>query len=296
LSAALGLALALLSAFALNWGWVAQHGAASKLPPLSLRAPIRSLRALFGDLSWLVGFLVGIAGWAFYVAALAFAPLALVQAVSAGGVGLLALFAHRRGEHVSRLHWLAVGIAVGGLALLGISLAGGAATGGHPHPAALAGWLAVSVVLAGLAAARGSAAALGIAAGVLYATGDVATKAATFGGAWLVLVAVVLLMHGSAFVALQFGFQRGGALVTAGTSTLLTNAIPIVAGVVLFDEHLPGGALGVVRVVAFACVIAGAALLSRDVLDPDAGLAVDAAAAGEPHRHERTGDDAIAVI
>lgn len=264
MSAALGLGLALLSAFALNWGWVAQHGAASALPPLSVRAPIRSLRALFGDLSWLAGFLVGLAGWALYIAALAFAPLSLVQAVSAGGVGLLALFAQRRGERVSRAHWLAVGIAIGGLALLGISLAGGAATGAHPRPVAVAGWLVVSAAVAATAAVRGSAGALGVAAGVLYAGGDVATKAATLGGPWLGLAAVVLLLHGSAFAALQFGFQRGGALVTAGTSTLLTNAIPIVAGVVLFAERLPGGALGALRLVAFAAVVLGAMLIARD--------------------------------
>ena len=52
---AAGLLLALASSFALNWGWLAQHGAARDLPPLSLRAPIRSLRSLFGDLPWLLG-------------------------------------------------------------------------------------------------------------------------------------------------------------------------------------------------------------------------------------------------
>jgi hypothetical protein len=98
---------------------------------------------------------------------------------------------------------------------------------------------------------------------VLYGTGDIATKAATFAGAWLVLVAVVLAAHGLAFVALQFGFQRGGALATAGTATLLTNALPIAAGVLLFHEHLPGGALGAARVGAFVLVVAAAAVLTR---------------------------------
>ena len=60
MSTALGLALALASAFALNWGWIAQHGAAHELPPLSLRHPLASLRSLFRDLAWLSGFVVGI--------------------------------------------------------------------------------------------------------------------------------------------------------------------------------------------------------------------------------------------
>ena len=136
-----GLALALVSAVALNWGWLAQHGAAQELPPLSLRRPVRALRSLFADRTWLVGFVVGLAGWAFYVAALALAPLSLVQATAAGGIGILALLAHRRGHDAQ---WPAVGIAIAGLALLGASLAGGGGHGSPASPGAVAAWLAVS--------------------------------------------------------------------------------------------------------------------------------------------------------
>jgi len=255
-----GLALALLSAFALNWGWLEQHGATQTLPPLSLRRPVRALRALFGDRTWLVGFVVGLAGWALYVAALALAPLSLVQAVSAGGIGLLAVLAQRRG-HAAQ--WPAVVVAIIGLGLLGVSLAGGAPTGTAVSVGALAIWLAVSGLAAGLFGLRGSGAALGLAAGTLYAAGDVATKAAVHGGAWLLVVPLVLAAHGGAFAGLQLGFQRGTPLATAGTSTLLTNALPIAAGVALFHEHLPHGVLGVLRVAAFASVVVAAAMLAR---------------------------------
>ena len=63
------LALALASAITLNWGYVAQHGAASTLPPLSLRRPFASLRALFTQRRWLAGFVAGLGGWVLYVAA-----------------------------------------------------------------------------------------------------------------------------------------------------------------------------------------------------------------------------------
>ncbi|HYA09392.1 MAG TPA: hypothetical protein VEG24_07365 [Gaiellaceae bacterium] len=267
MSLAAGLILALSSAFALNWGWIAQHGAASALPSLSLRRPLASLHVLFANPSWVVGFAVGIGGWVLYVGALALAPLSLVQAVSAGGIGVLAALARRRGEAVTRAHWVAVGVSIGGLLLLGVSLAGGAHATAVPGVGAVAGWLGVSAAVAALAAIRGArlavGAPLGVAAGILYATGDVATKAATFAGGWLALVPLVLAAHGAAFVALQLGFQRGGALATAGTATLLTNALPIAAGMLLFHEGLPGGALGVLRLVAFACVVVGAAALGR---------------------------------
>lgn len=260
MSVGAGLALALLSAFTLNWGWLEQHGATQAMPPLSMRRPLWSLRLLFADRTWLVGFVIGLAGWVFYVVALALAPLSLVQATSAGGIGILAALAQRRG-HAAQ--WPAVAVAVIGLALLAVSLAGGTPKSAMASPAGLVAWLSGSAILAALLGARGSGAGLGLSAGALYAAGDVATKAVVHGGAWLLVVPVVLAAHGAAFVALQLGFQRGTPLATAGTSTLLTNALPIAAGIALFHEHLPGGALGALRVVAFASVVVAAAMLAR---------------------------------
>jgi len=261
-----GLALALASAAALNWGFFTQHGAASGLPPLTVRRPVHSLRLLFSNLRWLAGFAAGLAGWALYVAALALAPLSLVQATSAGGIGLLALLVERTtGTSLARREWVGVGAAVGGLVLLGISLAGQGSGGRHGDPAIVGVWIGASCAAALLAVLRlPGGVGFGVAAGVLYAAGDVATKAAVAGGlAALAFVAAVLACHGLAFVALQLGFQRGGALSTAGVATLLTNALPILAGTVVFHEGLPGGAFGVLRVAAFAAVVSGAALLGR---------------------------------
>jgi uncharacterized membrane protein len=266
---ALGLALSLASAGALNWGYLAQHGEAQNMPPLTVRRPIHSLLLLFTNLRWLAGFFVGMGGWVLYVAALALAPLSLVQAVSAGGIGLLALLVWRTtGVDLSRREWIGVACAVAGLVLLGISLAGQRSGGTDGTWTAVAAWLAGSGVVAGLSAGPGSrllapGAGLGVAAGVLYGAGDVGTKAVVGGGAHLLFAVPVLACHGFAFVALQMGFQRGGALATAGVATLFTNALPIVAGIALFHEPLPGGALGVLRVLAFGGVILGAVVLAR---------------------------------
>lgn len=262
---AAGLALALASAVALNWGFFAQHGAASELPPLTLRRPVASLLSLLRDLSWLLGFLAGVGGWVLYVAALALAPLSLVQAASAGGIAVLALLVQRSGKAVSRREWTGVAIAGAGLGLLALSLAGGTAAAQAPSPGLLALWLGGSAAVAALAAAGGArlagGAGLGLAAGMLYAAGDIATKAMTFGGGWLWLIPLMLAFQAGGFVLLQLGFQRGGALATAGVATLVLNSVPIAAGVVLYHEHLPSGVLGVVRVLAFACTVGGASLL-----------------------------------
>jgi hypothetical protein len=262
-----GLLLALGSAAALNWGYFVQHGVASELPPLTLRRPVASLRLLFGNVRWVVGFSVGIGGWVLYVAALALAPLSLVQAASAGGIGLLALLASRTAALTG---WERRGIAVSiaGLVLLGVSLAGRTTSHGGSTWESVAAWIVVSLAVAAAAALLpwgrlAGGAGLGIAAGVLYAAGDVATKAAVPGGSRLAFVPVLLACHGLAFVALQLGFQRGGVLATAGLATLFTNALPIAAGTTLFGEGL--GSLPVLRVLAFACTVLGATLLARAV-------------------------------
>ena len=248
---AVALVLALASAVALNWGYVAQHGAASGLPPLRLRKPVASLRALFAHRRWLVGFLVGIGGWALYVVALRLAPLSLVQAASAGGIAILALLVP---ERLTRAERAGVVVATAGLLLLAISLAGSNA-GGHGTALGVAAWLGASAAAAACIAALRTGAALGTAAGILYGAGDVATKAAA-GGRFL-FVPPLFAAHGLAFACLQLGFQRGRALSTIGPATLLTNSLPIAAGIVLFAE--PAAPL---RVAAFVLVVAGAVLLA----------------------------------
>lgn len=266
----LSLLLAFASTTCLNWAFYRQHGQASTMPRLSLRSPLRSLALLFSNLRWLGGFVVGLLGWGLYVVALAFGPLSLVQAVSAGGIGILALLVWRwGGVSLTRREWIGVGVSIGGLLVLGLSLVGsGAQSEGHGAWPAVAGWIAASGVLA--AAFVGPAgrtvvagAGFGIGAGLLYAAADVATKAAVAGGWWVLFVPAVLLASVFAFALLQLGFQRGNALATAGVSSLFTNALPIIAGTALFHERLPAGLQGAGRVLAFAAVIGGALLLAR---------------------------------
>jgi hypothetical protein len=259
-----GLLLAIAGAVAINGGYVLQHSAAASLPRLTLRRPLHSLVLLVRSGRWAVGFFAGIAGWVLYVVALRLAPLSIVQAASAGGIGVLALGLGRLspGERVG------VGAALGGLTLLGISL-GAHPTSGHGSAIAVTLWVVVSLAAAGAAARLlPSGAGLGTAAGVLYAAGDVATKAAVDGA--YAFVPVLLACHVLAFVALQLAFQRGGRLTTAGLAVLWTNALPILAGMALFGEALPHGWRGVARVAAFGLVLVGAVALSRVAAAPDA--------------------------
>jgi drug/metabolite transporter (DMT)-like permease len=266
---ALALVLTIVSACALDLGYLLQHGVAASLPPLSLRRPIASLRSLLVEPRWLIGSGIQMGGFVLYVLALALAPLSLVQATAAGGIGILAIMVSRI-THVALTRREQVGAAMSvlGLALLGVSLLSTHGEGSGATYAWVGIWLGASTAgailcIRLLAPAIGRAPAWGIASGILFAAGDVATKMAVSGGLQNVAFLVCLIVfYGAGTAVLQAAFQRGGALTTAGLSTLLTNALPIVAGTVLFHEPLPSGLIGAVRVAAFAVVIAGAVLLA----------------------------------
>lgn len=262
-----GLLLALGSAIGLNWGFFTQHTASNALPPISLKRPMHSLAVLFTSRQWLLGYGVGLGGWGLYIIALYFAPLSLVQAASAGGVGLLALLVWRLERHaVSRRDASAVVVSLLGLALLLVSFAAGVP---HQRPAGeliLFVWVGAAAAAAGLACLLDGrplrvGAGIGAAAGLLYAAGDISTKGAVTTSPLFVPLLLGCLLLG--FVLLQLAFQRGPALATAGMSTLLNNTVPIVAGIAAFHERLPAGGFGVLRGASFFLVVVGAVLLAR---------------------------------
>lgn len=252
----------------MNWAYTKEHDAVAALPPLRARRPFRSLRLLTGDRGWLLGFATETAGWLVYVAALRLAPLSLVQAVSASGIAVLALFSVR--GHMGALtvrERLAVGIALVGLVLLALSLVGAKPTSHTPHVAAVLLWLAASaggaVALIAVRIRLARAAALGFATGLLFADGDISAKLLTYGGIWLLAILSLIACYAAGTSVLQAAFQHGSALTAAGIATLVTNAVPIAAGFVLFREALPPGARGVLQIAAFASIVASAALLGH---------------------------------
>jgi len=278
--------LTFAAALAISWAWIREHDAASALPPLSVRRPRQSLALLLRHRGWVTGFAAESGGFLCYVGAVTLAPLALVQSLSAGGIGILAFLSSRMaGIKLARRELLGVVIAAIGLAFLGISLAGATGQGDEGVWGGILVWVAASAALAAVAVRYGprllgGAAAHGLAAGILFAAGDVITKAVVTGGARMLFIPGMILAYSFGTIVLQLGFQRGGALTTAGMTTLLTNALPIIAGTTLYDEPFPNGELGVLRGIAFALLIAGAALLSRPKPEPGGSISDELELAG----------------
>lgn len=268
-STAAGLLLALASTVLISLSYLREHGAVAGLPALSLRRPIRSAKLLITSRSWLLGFGMESSGFALYVIALALAPLALVQSVAAGGVGILAVatahFGHRR---LTRRELVGASLAVTGLVLLAVSLSGGDArdTPGELGPIIL--WLALTVGAAVAIFTSGRTflqrgVGDGIAGGLFFAAGDICTKVATEGGGRMLFVIPLIAGYLLGTSLLQVGYQSGAALTVAGLATLFTNAVPIAAGTIVLHEQPPAGALGILRIISFVAVTAGAILLAR---------------------------------
>lgn len=263
-----GLTVAFASALVTNTAYSLEHDAVATLPPLSASHPLTSARLVLGNRRWLLAFGAETAGWLLYVAALRLAPLSLVQAVAASGVAVLA-FATARG-HPSRLarrEQVAVVLAVAGLALLSLSLVDTAEADRRPAALGVIIWLAAcgggAVLLIATPTRFARAASLGLAAGLLFADGDVSAKLVGYGGWWLLALITLIVAYLIGTSVLQWAYQRGDALTAAGLATMATNAVPIAAGFVLFGETLPHGMRAVLQVAAFACLVASAVALGH---------------------------------
>jgi hypothetical protein len=270
---AIAIGLAAASTTLTNLAYLREHDAAAALPCLSMRRPLHSLQLLLSDRSWLLGFGMESSGFALYAAALALGSLALVQSIGAGGLGVLSYVSSRTtGRRLGRRRTSGVILAIVGLLALAVSLVNSSGEGTNGSTAAIVVWLGATALLAVLAlwigrATGPRAVSQAIAGGLLFSIGDISTKLATQGGTRFAFAVTLIIGYTLGTSLLQLGYQRGSALTVAGVATLMTNALPIAAGTILFMEPVPAGVLGAARIFAFAAVTAGGVLLAT----PDRG-------------------------
>ena len=242
---AVALVLALVSTTLINLAYLQEHDAAAELPVLSMRRPLHSAGLLLRERSWLIGFAMESVGFLLYAAALALAELALVQSIAAGGIGVLAFasarLARRRLPQAGTDRCARIDRRLG----RAWDIAGRRKQPSRPgSTASILLWLGVTAGVAIMVIWPGRklvgvAVAYGIAGGLLFSIGDVATKVATEGGVRLGFLIPLIVGYTGGTALLQVGYQAGGALTVAGITTLLTNALPIAAATIILDEPVP---------------------------------------------------------
>lgn len=283
-----GLALALACAAATSVSFLLRHRGAMDADPVEVQHPLRSAVALFRSRWFAIGWIVAVGAWGLHVGALALAPLSTVQAVLAGGLVFLAVFAERYfGLPLGRRQWAGVIITAVGLAVIGLT---SGPNPDEPRPYALAALIAIEcgvLVVATTVAANSThrrvpAAAqgmlLGGAAGALYGVSDIAIKFLVndVGSGILELIspwtAAALIASVIAFYASARGLQIGPGVEVIALTSVTANLTAIVGGILVFRDPVGSGGLEITgRMLAFCLVVAGAALIPAPVRATEVG-------------------------
>lgn len=277
-----GLFLALVCAAGTSVAFLLKHRGAVLAPPVVVDHPLRSATGLFRSRWFAVGWLVAIGAWGLHVAALALAPLSIVQAVLAGGLVFLAVFAERYfGLRLGRRQWVGVFVTAVGLAIIGLT--SGSDAGDPPHYAVAAliavecGVLVFSTAIIAASTHRRVPTAaegllLGGAAGALFGVSDIAIKflADDIASGVLELISpwtmVAIIASVVAFFASARGLQIGPGVDVIAITSVAANLTAIVGGILVFRDPVGTGAFEItVRMLAFVLVLVGAALIPAPV-------------------------------
>lgn len=274
----LGVALALFCAFATNLGFMLKHRGACESPSINFCHPLRSAISLFRSPVFIAGYAVAAVGFALHVAALWFAPISIVQSTISGGLVFLAVIAERIfGLHLGRRQWAGVILTAFGLMLLALTVRHAGGGVGFSMTALIAfeaGALAVGLLL--LFGPRLGAAAqhhglmLAVASGLLIGVSDIAIKAmtniASVSGVaeallspWLALAVTMAVIS---FLSVARAFQIGDAVPVITMIGVAASLLQIVGGIVVFNDPLPSGTIGIVaQSLGFVLICAAAALV-----------------------------------
>lgn len=264
----LGLLLALLSAAAINLGFLLQHrGLRDGLPEEA--GPWQLLRAGFRSRAWLSGQALGTIGFAVQIVAVAIAPLSLVQAFAAGGLAVsVPLAAGLFGHRIGRDQVIAILLVAASLASLPIGLSG---SSDRVRAMTLIGAvLVVGIVATGLALRR-SPTLRAIAAGLFYGVADAAIKAISVRwgshGVGALLSGWTLLAAGATFagfLAFQAALRTGSAVPAISLMNAFAALVALACGVFGFGESLgTSPAVVAIHLLAVAVVLGCVPVLAR---------------------------------
>jgi multidrug transporter EmrE-like cation transporter len=266
-----GSVLAILASTALTIGLYFLKREAARLPSLDGGWRLTALWAFVRDPWWLLGLALQVLGYGFYLLALRSAPLSIVHTALNGGIVVfVALSVIGLGERMRGIEWLGVSVITASLIALSVSLSEEPAVSSGEHGILLfsLALLALAMVAIVVDPAPRRAIGLSVASGLILGIASVYAKGLTSTPALAaalrsVYLPLTLAANLVGFVLMQAAFQAGRGVVVMPLFSALSNLVPIVGGITVFGESLPErGAAAVLRPLAFALALLGAALLA----------------------------------
>ncbi len=251
----IGLGAALVAAVLFGVGAVMQAVAARRGRLISLMMALVAL--------------IYVLGWALHLVSIAMVPLYVAQVGISASLAVTAVTASRLlGERLAPRHRLAIGVLVGGLALLAVA-AGPVGDHAFEEGDIVALYAALVLILVfGLMAMRlsgqGGGVLLGVLGGIAYAGSPIATRSLVdFSWDWLsVAPALSIGLFGLlGFWLYSNALRRASVIAASAPLVLLQTVLPAVVGVFTFDDAFREGWLPA-AIVAFVASTAAALALS----------------------------------
>jgi len=266
-AAYLGIPLALLAATAYNVGLIQEKRALARMPALDIRRVPHVIASLLAEPAWLAGFALMLLGLACQTIVLTFEPVSVVQPVLASGIVLVLVLSRLvLRERLGAVELRCVAAMAVAVILLAASTGGkGTGAGHHAVPAWMAAVMIPSAAAGLLVAASPlrrrpagqripATVSFGLGTGLLYGVAALAIKGLSgilvgHHGAATLLAGVLAspylyVLAGSSAVGMllyQAGLQSCRAAILVPVSTVTGSVYFLIAGTLLFHEHLPSG-------------------------------------------------------
>lgn len=287
----LGLFFGVLAGAMFSVGTALQKKAAAALPRIESQGGLQNIRNFLANRTWLVGLALTSVQWYIALLAMPLLPLSLFSALLGVNLAILAVFSHfYLGEALRRAEGAGILTVIAGVTLLGLTAQKreGKITldemiGYFARPRAV--WYTAALLVAVLAPvlysrwkkkSRGDV-AFGLAAGFLLALGQIYSKAFMSGfetgrslsytlakGTWWLFILLLAVGNLGNMVTMQFGFQKGKAVVVATLTQVMGLIGGMLGGVIIFGEWsgLSPWVLGL-KIGAAAAILLGVVILSR---------------------------------
>ncbi|PSR70304.1 hypothetical protein C8258_00960 [Nocardia sp. MDA0666] len=233
---------------------------------------------------WLLGLACEIGGFAAEAYAFSIAPATLVAPLLTLDMVFLVVLARRGlGERLAAVGRYGIVAMVLGTGLMAYAFAGESSLGSPASDGQMVLFAVVGAVAAGAGAVAGdlgsrtgrawvAALGFGAAAGIAYGIATVATRqfGLTFDvhDPWRLLATptpyVLAVCSLLAISLLQRGLQAGAAVLTFPVTSVVSSLVPVVLGITVLGDEVPGGRAGAAFAVALVAISVGVTCLGRD--------------------------------